>query len=137
MRKSEYQRLAQSKIDDAIVLQTHGRPSNAYYLAGYAIEFAIKACISRQFVANDIPNPKLVRDIHTHDLAKLISLAGLQQELNEQIAASKDFAANWSIVKDWSEASRYDSFEADDSQYIISAITNPENGVLQWIKTHW
>lgn len=137
MRKLEYQNLAQSKIDDAVVLQLHGRPSNAYYLAGYAIEFAIKACISSQFVAHDIPSPKLVRDIHTHDLSKLISLAGLQKELNEQIAVSENFAENWSIVKDWSEASRYDTFDTDEAQYIISAITNPENGVLQWIKTHW
>lgn len=137
MKKSEFQALSQAKIDDAVVLLLNGRPSNAYYLAGYAIEFAIKACISTQFSADDIPDARLVRDVYTHDLVRLIGLAGLKQILEKDIAANSSFAANWGIVKDWSEASRYESFTVGDAQYLISAITNPNDGVLPWIKMHW
>lgn len=119
------------------MLLLHSRPSNAYYIAGYSIEFAIKACIASQFSANDIPDAKLVRDIYSHDLVKLIALAGLKQLLDKKIAESTNFAANWGIVKEWSEASRYEALTVGDAQYLISAITNPTDGVLPWIKTHW
>jgi hypothetical protein len=48
--------LAQAKLDDAILLFDNKRYSNAYYLAGYAIELALKACIAKQFVADTIPD---------------------------------------------------------------------------------
>lgn len=137
MKKSEFQSLAQAKIDDAVVLLSDGRPSNAYYLAGYAVEFAIKACISTQFSADDIPDAKLVRDVYTHDLVKLIGIAGLKRPLDDRIADSAAFAANWAIAKDWTEAARYESFTVGDAHFLISAITNPDDGILPWIKTHW
>ena len=137
MKKSEFEALAQAKIDDAVLLLQSGRPSNAYYLAGYSIEFAIKACIASQFRAEDIPDVKLVRDVYTHNLVTLIGLAGLKQLLERQIAANTGFAANWGIVKDWSEGSRYESWTIGDAQYLISAIIHPTDGVLPWIKNHW
>ena len=137
MKKSELEALAQAKIDDAVLLLQSGRPSNAYYLAGYSIEFAIKACIASQFRAEDIPDVKLVRDVYTHNLVTLIGLAGLKQLLERQIAANTGFAANWGIVKDWAEGSRYESWTIGDAQYLISAIIHPTDGVLPWIKNHW
>ena len=137
MKKSEFEALAQAKIDDAVLLLQSGRPSNAYYLAGYSIEFAIKACIASQFRAEDIPDVKLVRDVYTHNLVTLIGLAGLKQLLERQIAANTGFAANWGIVKDWAEGSRYESWTIGDAQYLISAIIHPTDGVLPWIKNHW
>ena len=60
-RQSDFKILAQVKIDDAQHLYSTGRFSNAYYLAGYAVEFAIKAYIAGRFVANTIPTDNSCR----------------------------------------------------------------------------
>jgi len=47
--------LAQEKIDDANLLFDHGRFSNAYYLYGYAVEFALKARIAKRIFSGRNP----------------------------------------------------------------------------------
>ncbi|MDO9249509.1 MAG: hypothetical protein Q7U11_23860, partial [Phenylobacterium sp.] len=69
--------MAQTKLDDALLLLAHKRYSNAYYLAGYAIEIALKACISRQITADVIPDKAFINAIHTHQLKDLVGVAGL------------------------------------------------------------
>jgi hypothetical protein len=137
MKKADLQALAQVKIDDAVTLLMSGRFSNAFYLAGYSLQLALKACIARQFSSDDIPDPKFVREIYTHDLALLVKLAGLKPVLDHEIKSNADFGANWGIVAEWSEASRYESKTAGDAQFLITAITDSQNGVLPWIKKHW
>ena len=46
MNRADFQRLADVRIDEAGVLLAAGRWSGAYYLAGYAVECALKACIA-------------------------------------------------------------------------------------------
>jgi len=48
-----------------------------------------------------------IRKLYTHELDKLLSLAGLDAQLNKDMGANKVFEANWSTVKDWTEESRY------------------------------
>ncbi len=48
--------LAAAKCEDATLLLAHARFSSAYYLAGYALELALKACIAKQFAAEVIPD---------------------------------------------------------------------------------
>ena len=43
----------------------------AYYLAGYAIECALKACIAKATRRYDFPDRKKVDASHTHDLREL------------------------------------------------------------------
>ena len=83
-RRADLQKLAEVKLADAILLAENGRYSNAYYLAGYAIELAIKSCIAKQFNAETIPDPKLVQRLYTHHLSELIGLAGLAAALREE-----------------------------------------------------
>jgi len=137
MNKADLQALAQAKIDDAVTLLMGGRFSNAFYLAGYSLEFALKACIAKQFSSDDIPDFKFVKDIYTHDLSALVKLAGLKALLDQETKSNTDFGANWGIVSEWSEKSRYESNTAGDAQILITAITDPKHGVLSWIKKHW
>jgi HEPN domain-containing protein len=137
MHKRDFEAFAQAKIDDAILLLENERYSNAFYLAGYSLELALKACISSQFSANDIPDPKFVKEIYTHDLTQLVRLAGLRPLHEQEIKRNPDFASNWGIVSEWSEASRYESMAAGDAQLLIAAITDSNNGVFPWIKKHW
>jgi HEPN domain-containing protein len=47
MTRWDLQKLAEDRLLDAEALLAAGRWSAAYYLAGYAVECAIKACIAK------------------------------------------------------------------------------------------
>src|SRR5258708_26287810 len=82
MRRAVLQAIAQAKLDDALLLFQHRRFSNAYYLAGYAVEIGLKACIAKQISAETIPDKAFINDIFKHGLRELIGVAGLSAELN-------------------------------------------------------
>jgi hypothetical protein len=73
--RATFQRLAQLRIDEAKILFGQRQPSGTYYLAGYAIECALKAIIAKQFRADEIPDKSLVNRVYTHDLPELLRLA--------------------------------------------------------------
>jgi HEPN domain-containing protein len=47
VKRKDLQFLARARIAEAKALLGSGNPHGAYYLAGYAVEFALKACIAR------------------------------------------------------------------------------------------
>lgn len=137
LKKAVLEKLAQTKADDAILLFQHERYSNAFYLGGYAIEFALKACIAGRIEENTIPDKKFISSIFVHDLGTLMGVAGLQSELKEQENRNDIFHANWGIVSKWSEQRRYDVADRSTTQFFLEAIINPNHGVLPWIKRYW
>jgi hypothetical protein len=60
----------------------------------------------------------------------------LKDELSRAMSDEK-FEANWSIVCDWSEESRYLSWGAVEAARLIEAISEPAHGVLQWLRRHY
>lgn len=134
LKRADLQAMAEAKLVDANILYHNARYSSAYYLAGYAIEFALKSCISRQMAREVIPDKSFVTRIYTHQLTELVKLAGLESDLKRQ---ASEFEVNWAITKDWSEQSRYEVMQQADAQYLLEAITNESHGVMQWIKRHW
>lgn len=136
-KRADLRANAQAKLDDAIILLQAGRFSNAYYLAGYAIEIGLKACIARKIKANTIPDKALMTKFFQHEFTNLIGLAGLGAQLKKQKDRDPDFAANWAIVSEWSPDARYKTNDTKSAETIILAITDPKSGVLQWIRTYW
>jgi HEPN domain-containing protein len=137
-RRVDLQTLAMAKLQDAKVLLDAGSYSNAYYIAGYSIELALKACISRQIQSETLPDPKFIREVYAgHDLTKLVKLAGLGRAHKDRQDSSPDFAASWAIVVEWSPDTRYIHTDKYSAQVLIEAIQNPENGVLPWIRNYW
>jgi hypothetical protein len=134
MTRTEFQRLAEVRVRDAEVLVTAQRWDAAYYLAGYAVECGLKACIAKVFKQDDIPEWSFVKNIFVHDLAKLFELAGLQPH----IVKNSPLDINCGIVRKWSEKTRYElgatAFEANE---MFNAVTDPTNGVLPWLKNYW
>ena len=137
LAKKDLKVLSQTRIDDATLLYQAGRFSSAYYLAGYAIELAIKVCISRFFQAGVIPDKKLVNATYTHDLETLINIAGLKPILQTQLKKDAQFSTYWGIVCQWNEQSRYCMTDSMPAAHLIESINDPEHGVLQWLKQHW
>lgn len=136
MNRFDLQGLAVERLEDATVLFASRRYACAYYLAGYAIECALKACIARKTQQNDFP-PKDAQKYYVHDLAKLLSISGLESEFNSHAGKDPAFRANWALVKDWNEASRYENRSKEDAREILAAITDLQHGVLQWLKQNW
>jgi HEPN domain-containing protein len=126
------------RIREAGALHRDGHNEAAYYLARYSVECALKACIAKQVRRHDFPDRKLAMNSYTHDLTKLIGLAGLRSDLQSRISSVPDFAINWAIVKDWSVQERYTvSVEPEQAENLISAINDNKNGVLTWLRTSW
>jgi len=119
------------------MLLLSGQYSGAYYLSGYVLECALKAIVASRFLQDVIPPKNLVNDTYTHELGKLVGLAGLKTELDKQTAADQDFTARWGFVSRWSEASRYETWDAANAQTMYDAVADPTKGVLPWIKQFW
>jgi hypothetical protein len=137
MERGFLQAVASAKMNDAELLFQNDRFSNAYYLFGYAAEIAIKSRISRLFRQDTIPDKKLVNDIYSHDLNKLIGLAGLTAELAASRAASPIFDGHWSTVSDWGEASRYDMIDVFEATAMRNAMVDADQGVFGWLRERW
>ena len=129
--------IAQSKSADAVLLLEHGRFANAYYLAGYAVEIGLKACIALQFRAEYFPDRRLVNTVHTHQLNELVLHAGLEKILAERKEASREFSKNWTRACKWTPDTRYIAVDALTARVMVHAVSDPQTGVLTWIREYW
>src|SRR5438477_3831108 len=138
VNRLELRQLAGDRIADAAILLAAGRWSGAYYVAGYAVECGLKACIARLTNQDDFPRErKFVEECYNHNVERLLKAAGLQAQLDADAAANAAFLGNWEVVKDWSEASRYEQKAPAEAQALYDAITNVPEGMLPWIRLRW
>ncbi len=139
MNRSDFQQLAELRIAEAEALLTFAAPmaDGAYYIGGYAVECALKACISKLYAAEEWPDKKFVQDCHTHEILTLVKLAELETARSLDSANNPNLKTNWSVVKDWNENSRYERHSLLKAQRLYEAVTHPTDGVLPWLKTHW
>lgn len=137
MNRADLKLLSELRLAEAKSLLSAGHPDGSFYLAGYAIECALKACIAKRTREHEFPDKKLAVDSHSHDIAKLIQLAELKQELETAAQANPSLTASLNTVKDWSEAARYERKAELDASDLIQAIEDPVGGLLTWIKQRW
>ena len=138
MNRAELKRLSHIRIKEAKLLLDGRCPNGAYYLAGYALECALKACIAKQTHRHDFPDKKRGDESYTHDLIKLIRVAKLEKELRRELGTNRVFRDNWVIVQKWSEAIRYETaVQKVEVVELLAAITDQKDGVLSWLKKFW
>lgn len=101
----------------------------AYYLAGYAVECALKARIVRLLEGYFPPK----QNLYIHSLTKLLDAAGLEEDFDEKSKHDPLFTAQWKTVKDWSEESRYANQDRDTAENMVQAA----RGVVECIKLYW
>ena len=107
MNRNDFQKISRLRVKEAKILLDNDQPAGAYYLMGYAVECALKACIAKQTKQYDFPpKPSSVNAIYKHDLKELVSHAELKDELEHEIETNPIFEAYWNIVEDWSEQFR-------------------------------
>jgi len=125
------------RVQEAAALLAAGYYPGAYYLIGYAVECALKACVAKQVKRFDFPDKKLANEAFTHHLETLIRVAGLEPEFKRDCKANSELDLNWATVKDWSEAVRYRTDITElEARDLYDACTG-RNGVLPWVKKRW
>jgi HEPN domain-containing protein len=140
--RKKLQDLAKIRLNDAKALLGRKRWSGAYYLCGYVIECALKSCILRHLgesgaVFGDQQYLKKLADCWTHDLVKLVNLAGLDVEFGVARGANPALDIFWGVTKDWKETSRYEEKTEAEAKALHEAVSNNTDGVFRWIQTRW
>lgn len=137
MNRADFQRLATHRLNESKALLAAGFPDGAYYLAGYAVECALKSCISKQTKEHDFPE-KGSGKYYSHDLEDLLGFAKLRTELDQALQANPTMITNWTIIKDWSEESRYEAGKTNqEASDLLNAVEDPKGGLLQWLQQRW
>lgn len=132
MNRSEFQAIARARLVDAQVLLRAGRYTGAYYMAGYSIECALKACIARRTRRGDFPDRRS-NNYYTHNLVKLVEHSGLQGSFTDARQADSKLNASWGVVKDWNEEARYQRKSKVEAQDLCAAVDD----LLNWIRMLW
>jgi HEPN domain-containing protein len=140
MNRLEWQRMAKLRLADAKALLAARRWSAAYYLAGYAVECALKSCVLARMgreVEIIFKDRKFSDKCWTHDLEALLSLAALKADLDAAASADAELKNYWATVIVWEEGSRYDRWTKKDSEDLIQSVADKKHGVLRWIMSRW
>lgn len=137
LNRMTLQELAEIRIKEAKVLLDNEMYDGSYYLCGYTIELALKACIAKNTREYDFPDKDVVNSSYTHKLIDLIKTASLEQKFNDHKRKNQTFSSNWSIVKSWSEEKRYTRNPKSQAEGIYKAVSDKDNGVFEWIKQYW
>ena len=138
MNRNDLQSLAELRVADAEILLNARRFPAAYYLLGYAVECALKACIARQIKEHDFPDRQLVLDSYTHNLEQLLRISGVKPQFGARVKVDKAFEVNWTTVRDLTEAARYDDNVPEvRARELLIAVMDATSGVLTWLKTLW
>jgi hypothetical protein len=125
---------------DAEHLLTDHRWSAAYYLAGYAVECGLKACVLVSVASTPeliFEDKKFSEKCWTHSVLDLVKMANLEGPRASDAAANPALGKNWLIVKDWSEKARYRTTSHQRAKKLYDAITDKVNGVMPWIRVRW
>jgi hypothetical protein len=137
VNRKELQALSRVRLREAKALGRLGMSDGAYYLAGYCIECALKACIAKATVRYEFPDKKKADLSYTHSLKGLVMVANLEKALVEELRRDAVFRDNWDVVQLWSERSRYSASPSQAAKKLLEAVGNRKHGILRWIKLHW
>jgi hypothetical protein len=135
--RKDLQDLSKVRLKEATSLLNLGLCDGAYYLAGYAVECALKACIAKTTRRYDFPDKRKVDSSHSHNLRDLVRIAGLGEAHAERVANDPGFRKNWEVVEYWSEHSRYRRHRQEAARELLGAIGDKRYGVISWIKLQW
>jgi HEPN domain-containing protein len=137
MTRKDLQELSRIRLREAKALARLGMNDGAYYLAGYCVECALKACIAKLTQRHEFPNKERTQPSYGHKFGELLKAAVLEQAHREEAQRDSAFLRHWNVVQLWSPDRRYLLNDATATRELIEAVSNPKHGVLRWIKLHW
>jgi HEPN domain-containing protein len=131
--RRDLQALSRIRLTEAKALLRLGHHDGAYYLAGYAAECALKACIAKQTMRHEFPDRKRAELSYTHKLEDLVRVANLAEQLRSRTDSDQEFADGWDAMRSWSEQSRYQRYRAEQARALIAAV----NRFIRWVRPYW
>jgi HEPN domain-containing protein len=139
VNRAEAKQFADAWVLEAKCLLDAGRWHAAYYLVGYAVECALKACVLAYIDNTGIifQDKKYAEKCITHDIESLVKAAGLEEARGLDIQANPALGVNWQTIKDWKVDNRYKERSEPEARSLYEAVTDNANGVLPWIKARW
>jgi HEPN domain-containing protein len=140
MNRRDFQKLSEARLKDAKALLRARQFDGAYYIGGYAVECALKACICKNTKRYDFPPEDTRRTHYIHDLEGLVKAAGIATNWQRDCQADATLALYWGVVKDWSEKMRYESRGARAAKLaakLVEAIADDQHGVLKCLSKYW
>jgi hypothetical protein len=139
IRGEQLKQLAHYRLDEARLLYTNDYYQGAYYLAGYAAEFSLKALICKRLGVEVFVGgsglAEVSKALHTHHLPTLLVFAGLFPTLQDEKINNENLFKDWSKVSEWNEQRRYEPLEC--SQQTVNNFINATERVMQWILRHY
>jgi len=135
--RKDLQALSNVRLKEAKALLGLGLWDGAYYLSGYGVECALKACIAKQTERHEFPDKKKALQSYSHDLRSLAQVAGPGDGFSERSRREPDFGQNWETAQAWTEESRYQRHSQKSAQDMFKAATHRIYGVIPWIRTRW
>lgn len=135
MNRDDFRALARLRLREARALRDRELWNGCYYLSGHAVECALKACIARSTRRHDFPDKDRVQKTHTHNLAVLLNLAGLQDKLEADAKTRRSLGSQWALVSNrWGIEARYNRpIAAQEAVDLYRAA----KGVVAWLRQHW
>jgi HEPN domain-containing protein len=137
MDRRDLRALSRVRLSEAKALLKAELSDGAYYLAGYAVECALKACIAKETRRYEFPEKKRVDASYTHSLKELVRVAELRDGLQEAAEADPRLREYWDVVESWSEQSRYGKNSKERARALIEAISDRNHGVIKWVMRYW
>jgi hypothetical protein len=137
LNRGDLQDLAELHLQHAKALLDFELYAGAYYICGYAIECASKACIAQNTNQFDFPDKRIATSAWTHDLEALAKVSGLSAKFDAEKSADPALKVNWGTVNDWNEESRYAKHPQHEAEDLLTAVSDPDHGVLACIKRYW
>ena len=132
--RSELKKLALIRRREAEALCSAKFYDGAIYLAGYVLEFALKARICRLLDMKAYPDTGDLRRVYaTHDLRQLLTLAGLSQKL---VVQENSLSDSWLTAASWRPEQRYDVPGRTTFEDVRKRLADVDK-VLAWIRKYW
>ena len=103
--------------------------AQSYFHVGMAAECALKAYIMWKERLNNWPDKDSRQELYTHDLRRLVQIAGIKLDTKDPIGPS------WAVVFQWDRGQAYDAgpMPRKVARSVIEAAFG-EKGVVTWIR---
>ena len=135
--RRDFQDLTRIRLREARALAAGSHFDGAYYLAGYAVECGLKACIAKGTQRYEFPDRQRVERSYSHSLIELVKVADLEEARVDRAKIDALFRSNWDVARNWSEQSRYARHRPESAIALLSAVGDRYHGVISWIRLHW
>jgi len=136
VNRRDFPELSELNLQHAKALLDARLYSGAYYMCGYVVECALKACICKRINQYEF-YPKEAQKAWSQKFKDLISLAEVAEKIKDDRRVDETLNIHWKVAEGWSVESRYERPLRREAEDLFAAVSHPVHGVLAYIKRYW